>query len=225
MKTEEHSGGTVVITGGAGGLGQALKAEFETAGWQVFAPGRDELDVTDSAGVAGWFDQLPALDLLINNAGVIEDRLLLQMTGEEFDRVLEVNLNGAFRCCRAAIKRMVKQRCGHIINVGSFSAMSGPAGQANYAAAKAGLIGLTQSLAEEYGPRNVRVNCVLPGLLETRMTRKLLENDEARAVAIHAHALRRFNTVSDAARFMRFLHTMEHVSGQVIQLDSRISRW
>lgn len=225
MKTEEHAAGTVVITGGAGGLGRALKAEFESAGWRVFAPGREELDVTDSARVARWFDQVPALDLLIHNAGTIEDRLMLQMTAEAFDRVLEVNLGGAFRCCRAAIKRMAKQRHGHVIHVGSFSALSGPAGQANYAAAKAGLIGLTQSLAMEYGARNVRVNCVLPGLLETRMTRKLLENDEARASAIHAHALRRFNTVADAARFMRFLHTMEHVSGQVFQLDSRISRW
>ena len=101
------------------------------------------------------------------------------MSPDDFSAVLDVNLSGAFRVARAALKIMSRQRGGHIVFIGSFSALSGPAGQPNYAAAKAGLIGLTQSLAREYGARNIRVNCVLPGFLETRMTARL--GDELRA--------------------------------------------
>ena len=111
------------------------------------------------------------------------------------------------------------------MNIGSYSALSGPAGQANYAAAKAGLIGLTQSIAKEYGARNVRANCVLPGFLETKMTRHLLANDEWREELTKTHALGRLNTPQDAARFIVFLHSMQNVSGQVFQLDSRVRRW
>ena len=131
-----------------------------------------------------------------------------------------VNLDGAFRCCRAALKLMVKQRAGHIVNIGSFSALSGPVGQANYASAKAGLIGLTQSLALEYGNRNVRCNCVLPGFLETKMTRGVLEKHRPQVLA--AHSLGRLNTPADAARFIVQLDGFAHVSGQVFQLDSRV---
>jgi 3-oxoacyl-[acyl-carrier protein] reductase len=119
---------------------------------------------------------------------------------------------------------MAKHRRGHIIFIGSNSARWGTAGQANYAAAKAGLIGLTHSLAKEYGARNVRVNCILPGLLETKMTAHLSKEilDQVRA----AHALRRFNTCAEAAKFIAFLHRdLPHTSGQVFQLDSRVNRW
>jgi 3-oxoacyl-[acyl-carrier protein] reductase len=150
---------------------------------------------------------------------------MVKMSEEDFDHVLDVNLKGAFLVSQAAVKLMAKQRHGHIVNVGSYSALSGPAGQANYAAAKAGLIGLTQSLAQEYGARNVRVNCVLPGFLETKMTRHLLEDAVFREGLMNAHALGRLNTPQDAARFIALLHTMESISGQVFQLDSRVRRW
>lgn len=216
---------TALITGGEGDLAQSIRAELEAAGFEVVAPGRAELDVTSKASITSFFVGLKQIDLLVNNAGVCRDASMLKMSDEDFDHVLDVNLKGAFLVSQAAVKLMTKQRRGHIVNIGSYSALSGPAGQANYAAAKAGLIGLTQSMAQEYGARNVRVNCVLPGFLETRMTRHLLEDAVFRTGLMDAHALGRLNTSQDAARFITFLHTMENVSGQVFQLDSRVRRW
>ncbi len=138
--------------------------------------------------------------------------------------MLDVNLKGAFRVSDHALRVMAKHRRGHLVFIGSNSARWGNAGQANYAAAKAGLIGLTYSLAKEYGSRNVRVNCILPGLLETKMTAHLSKEilDTVRA----AHALRRFNTCAQVAKFVAFLHRdLPHTSGQLFQLDSRVNRW
>ncbi len=216
---------SAVITGGAGDLAQAIAAELQSAGYAVLTPGREELDVTSSDSVRRYFAALPGLDLLINNAGVCRDVSLAKMTEAEFDHVIDVNLKGAFLVSQAAVKLMSKQRHGHIVNIGSYSALSGPAGQANYAAAKAGLIGLTQSIAKEYGARNVRANCVLPGFLETKMTRHLLEDAAWRESLLSQHALGRVNTAQDVARFVVFLQGLENVSGQVFQLDSRVRRW
>ncbi|MFC5455614.1 SDR family NAD(P)-dependent oxidoreductase [Prosthecobacter fluviatilis] len=215
---------TAVITGGAGGLAQAIAAELLSAGFIVLAPGRAELDVSSACSVRAFFTALPALDLLINNAGVFRDGPVLKMTEADFDHVVDVNLKGAFLTTQAAVKLMSKQRRGHIINIGSYSALSGPAGQANYAASKAGLIGLTQSTAKEYGARNIRANCILPGFLETKMTRHLLEDAAWKENLLSAHALGRLNSPQDAARFIAFLHSMENISGQVFQLDSRVRR-
>lgn len=212
-----------LITGGTGDLARSIRAELESQGWIVHAPSHQQMDVTDKAQVQRVIGALDRLDLLIHNAGMTRDALLIKMTGIEFSEVLAVHLKGAFLCSQAALKLMVKQRQGHIIHIGSFSALSGPAGQANYAAAKAGLIGLTQSLAAEYGARGIRANCVLPGFLDTKMTRHLLEEDSQRVFS--AHTLGLLNTVQDAARFIAFLPTLPAVSGQVFQLDSRISRW
>ncbi len=223
MSEPDHK--TAVITGGAGTLAQAIVERLRSDGWQAHAPGRDELDVTSSAQVRAYFAALPRVDLLICQAGVIEDASLATMMPESFERVLDVNLKGAFRCTREWLWLMAKQRRGHLITVGSFAALRGTAGQASYAAAKAGLIGLTKATALEYGARGLRANCVLPGLLETRMTAALLSNPARRRELEEQHALRRFNTVGDAARFIVFLDSMHHVSGQVFQLDSRLGRW
>ena len=214
-----------LITGGEGDLARSVRAELESQGWVVHAPSHGEMDVTDKAQVQAVTSALPRLDLLVHNAGITRDRRMMNMTEAEFAEVLEVNLKGAFLCSQAALKLMAKQRAGHILHIGSFSALSGPVGQANYAAAKAGLIGLTQSIAAEYGSRGVRANCVLPGFLDTKMTRHLLADDGHRSRVLSAHTLGRLNTATDAARFIAFLHSMEHVSGQVFQLDSRISKW
>ena len=216
---------TAVITGGAGTLAQALAEQLTRNGWQVHAPDRVELDVTASDQVRAYFAALPRVDLLVCQAGLIEDAALAAMEPESFARVLDVNLKGAFRCAREWLWLMAKQRRGHLITVGSFAALRGTAGQANYAAAKAGLIGLTKSAALEYGARGLRANCVLPGLLETRMTAALLSDPAKRRELEEQHTLRRFNTVEDAARFIVFLDSMSHVSGQVFQLDSRVARW
>ncbi|MES2598876.1 MAG: SDR family oxidoreductase [Verrucomicrobiota bacterium] len=214
-----------LITGGGGDLAKAIRAELEAQGWVVHAPSHGEMDVTDKVQVQSVISALPRLDLLVHNAGITRDRRMVNMSEEEFAEVLEVNLKGAFLCTQAALRLMVKQRAGHIVNIGSFSALSGPIGQTNYAAAKAGLIGLTQSTAAEYGARGVRANCVLPGFLDTKMTRHLLEDEGHRARILSAHTLGKLNTAEDAARFIAFLHGMENVSGQVFQLDSRISKW
>lgn len=216
---------TALITGGGGALADALRIELETHGWQVYAPSHAELDVTAKDQVQASFAKLDRLDLLVHNAGITRDGVLSRMEAEDFDPVLHVHLKGGFLCSQAALKIMTKARQGHIVHIGSFSALNPPIGQANYAAAKAALIGLTQSIAKEYGPRNIRANCVLPGFLDTPMTQKLLVNETHRERIVSAHALGRLNTCSDAARFIHFLHTMENISGQVFQLDSRISSW
>ncbi len=214
-----------LITGGSGDLAQAIRAELEAQGWVVRASSHHEMDVTDKAQVQRVFGALERLDLLIHNAGITRDALLIKMTEADFSDVLNVHLKGAFLCSQAALKIMVKQRQGHLIHLGSYSALSGPSGQANYAAAKAGLIALTQSLAAEYGARGIRANCVLPGFLDTKMTRHLLDDETHRQRVLAAHTLGQLSTAQDSARFIAFLHTMPHVSGQVFQLDSRISRW
>jgi 3-oxoacyl-[acyl-carrier protein] reductase len=214
-----------LITGGGGDLAQATKHELEAQGWLVIAPAHAQMDVTDKAQVQSVFGSLERLDLLIHNAGFTRDALMLKMSESDFHEVLTVHLKGAFLTSQAALKLMVKQRAGHIIHIGSYSALSGPAGQTNYAAAKAGVIGLTQSLAAEYGPRGIRANCVLPGFLETRVTRHLLEDETQRRRILSEHALGHLNTPQDAARFIAFLHHLPAISGQVFQLDSRISRW
>lgn len=240
MNSSETSSRVVLITGAAGGLGRGLVSEFSAQGWRVAAafhrataqPETETiwplaLDVTNRAQVSTVVENILArwgrIDALINNAGVTADRLLLQMDEADLVRVLDVNLKGAFLCAQAVIRPMMKQRDGHIINLTSFSAKHGPAGQCNYSAAKAGLIGLTESLAKEVGSRNVRVNAILPGVLPTPMTAKLGEETLRDFAA--ANALCRLNDVAEVARFIAFLATTRNISGQLFQLDSRVAPW
>jgi NAD(P)-dependent dehydrogenase (short-subunit alcohol dehydrogenase family) len=213
----------VLISGGKGGLATALKREFGKKGAVVDAPGRGEMDVRDEKQVQAYFSRMERLDVLIANAGLTRDGAVTGLKDESFSDVMETNLRGAFFCARAALKLMIAQRSGHILFIGSRAARRGTAGQSIYAAAKAGLVGLAQSLAREYGARNVRCNVVLPGFLETPMTEPLVSarREEIR----NEHALGRFNTVESAARFIAFLAELDHVSGQVFTLDSRLDRW
>ena len=230
----------VLITGASGGLGRALVAEFLAQGWGVAAGYHSEnvhqagdfllplpLDVTSreavQSGVAQVLSRWPRLDFLINNAGNTADNLSWQLTDEDWQRVLDVHLKGAFLCAQAALRPMLKQRDGHILNLASFSARTGNRGQANYAAAKAALIGLTASLAKEVGSRNVRVNALLPGVLPTPMTAGLTPK-QLEAFA-EANALGRLNELGEVARFAAFLAGTRNISGQCFQLDSRIARW
>jgi 3-oxoacyl-[acyl-carrier protein] reductase len=214
-----------LISGGTGALGREIAAQLRQQGWQVHALGRLDMDLRDEAAVASQVEALPRLDLLVHCAGVLRDAPLQRMSDAQFDEVLAVHLDGAARLMRAALKKMLPQRSGHLLAVASWAARHGRAGQANYAAAKAGLIGLMQSLALEYGKRGIRSNSVLPGFLETPMTQNLLQDKATRAALLDQHALGRFNTVQDAARFVVFLQSMAHVSGQVFSLDSRVARW
>jgi NAD(P)-dependent dehydrogenase (short-subunit alcohol dehydrogenase family) len=211
----------ILISGGEGDLARALQKEFPLD--IVHAPGRKEMDVREEAQVDAYFSRLERLDVLIANAGLTRDGAVTGLAPDDFNEAVNANLRGAFLCSRAALKFMVRQRSGHIVLIGSRAARYGTRGQSAYAAAKAGLVGLAQSVAKEYGARNIRCNVVLPGFLETRMTAGLSaqRRDEVRA----DHALGRFNTVGNAARFIAFLARLDHVSGQVFSLDSRPDRW
>jgi 3-oxoacyl-[acyl-carrier protein] reductase len=210
---------TVVVTGGKGELAQACASVFASGGWQVEAPSRTTLDVASPASIQDYFSGLSRLDFLLCNAGMIEDRLVAQLSSAAWDRVLTVNLRGAALCGAAAYPLLQKSR-GQIVFVGSFVSLIGAMGQSNYAAAKAGLIGLCQSLAQEGGPDHIRSNVVLPGYLPTKFNRHLpasvVEEIKAR------HVLQRFNTLPEAAQFIFALAQLNHISGQVFQLDSRL---
>lgn len=212
-----------LITGGHGCLAQALASVLTAEGWQVHAPGKADFDVRAPSSIAAWFGGRQRLDLLVNNAGLRRDALFSKLTETDWTGVLDTNLRGAWRCCQAAMPVMNRQGCGHIVNIGSFSARHGLAGQAAYGAAKAGLLALTQSLAAECGPDNIRVNAVLPGWMPTPFNADL---PAAVHEAVRArHHLHRFNTPEHTARFILALHGMAHTSGQVFQLDSRPGSW
>ncbi len=230
----------VLITGAAGGLGRALVEAFAQAGWRVAAGWHRKrpeplgpniqaisLDVTQpqapAAAVAAILERWQRLDVLVNNAGVASDDVVPRLSVAAWERVVEVNLTGAFRCARAALRPMLQQRDGHIINLTSYGGRVGRAGQSNYAASKAGLFGLTQSLAREVGSRNVRVNAVSPGFLRTALVGNLTEEQLGRHAA--ENALGRLNDPAEVARFIVFLSGLQNVSGQIFQLDSRITRW
>ena len=211
----------IVVTGGAGDLARAIVAAL--SGDTIYAPPRAELDVRDETQVDAFFAKLPRVDVLIANAGLTRDGALANLGMADVNEVIAANLRGAFLCTRAAIKLMMKQRSGHIVLIGSRAAKHGTRGQSAYAAAKAGLVGLGQSIAKEYGSRNVRCNIVLPGFLETKFTAQVTEK---RLAEIRGeHVLGRFNTPENAARAIAFIARLDHVSGQVFTLDSRMDRW
>jgi 3-oxoacyl-[acyl-carrier protein] reductase len=210
----------IIITGGNGGLARAIAARFADGGWRVDAPGRAVLDVTDTEAVRSYFANR-APDLLVCNAGVTRDMPLARLAASDWQNVMDVNFHGARRCAAACLAAMVARGGGHVVFLSSFSALHPPAGQAAYAVAKAALIGLAQELASEVGGHGIRVNVVLPGFLETPMTREV--STARRAEILAAHTLGRFNTPKAVAAFLWHLHhDLPHTSGQVFQLDSRV---
>ncbi|MES2437701.1 MAG: SDR family NAD(P)-dependent oxidoreductase [Verrucomicrobiota bacterium] len=211
----------LVITGGSGGLGRALTGAFSDACWKVTAPGHAELDVSSPASIRRGLPPSP-VDLLVCTAGITRDAPLGRLEEEEWDEVLAVNYQGAADCAAAVLPGMMGRGCGHVVFISSHSALHPPVGQVAYAAAKAALLGLTRSLAVEYGRHGIRVNAVLPGFLETPMTAGLSARRKAEVLA--AHSLGGFNTPPSVAKFIRHLHEeLPHTSGQVFQLDSRVS--
>jgi 3-oxoacyl-[acyl-carrier protein] reductase len=208
-----------VITGGTGSLGRALACALQDPCWTLAAPGSHELDVRDPAAIERFFNARP-VDLLVCAAGITRDAPFAKLSENAWNETWAVNFTGAAACAHAVLPGMIERGCGHIIFISSFSALHPPPGQAAYATAKAALLGLTRDLAGRHGPSNIRVNAILPGFLESRMTEAV--SDSRRAEVLAAHTLGRFNTCDRVAAFIRFLHhELPHTSGQLFQLDSR----
>ncbi|MBI4880799.1 MAG: 3-oxoacyl-[acyl-carrier-protein] reductase [Planctomycetes bacterium] len=238
------SGKTALVTGAARGIGRAIALRLAQAGADValvdldadmcgpaaesirelgrraVALGADVADFAQaSAAAERALAELGRLDILVNNAGITRDGLFLRMAEQDFDRVVAVNLKGCFNFCRALARSMTKARSGRIINVASVIGITGNAGQANYAAAKAGLLGLTKSLAKEFGARNITVNAVAPGFIMTDMTEAL--PDEVKEESRKAIPLGRFGTPEDVAGAVLFLASDlgAYVTGHVLLAD------
>ena len=248
MSTDKNTSdipATALVTGASRGIGRAIALALAARGLNVYityASKADEanavvadikaaggtatafkLNVSDSQAIADFFSaeikDKVRLSALINNAGITKDGFLIRMKDEDFDNVLSVNLRGAFLCAREAAKIMSRQREGRIINITSVVGQMGNAGQANYCAAKAGLIGLTKSLAKELSSRNITVNAVAPGFIETDMTAALPA--EAREAYAKAIPLGRFGTAEDVAEAVAFLASpgAAYITGQVIAVN------
>jgi 3-oxoacyl-[acyl-carrier protein] reductase len=238
------SGKTAVVTGAGRGIGQAialklaeagadiavveLKEEFATETVEkVTALGRKSkvyaVDVSDFAAVhdmmAGAHADFEHIDILVNNAGITKDTLLMRMGEEDWDAVLRINLKGAFNCTHAVTKIMMKQRAGRIVNIASIIGLIGNAGQANYAASKAGMIGLTKSTAKELAGRGININAIAPGFIQTKMTEVLSE--EVTAKMLELIPKKTLGLPEDVADCVLFLSSelSSYITGQVIVVD------
>ncbi|ASQ91549.1 3-oxoacyl-ACP reductase [Prosthecochloris sp. GSB1] len=237
-------GKTAVVTGAARGIGQAIAVDLATKGadivicdlekeWleetrqAVKKSGRKvvckELDVTSHDGAQSVFQEIAAecdaIDVLVNNAGITRDGLLMRMSETDWDAVLAVNLKGTFNCTKAVTRAMMKQRSGAIVNIASIIGITGNAGQANYGASKAGVIAFTKSVAKELASRNIRVNAVAPGFITSKMTDALSE--DVRNNMLGAIPLKRFGNPEDVASTVSFLASdmAAYITGEVINIS------
>ncbi|MFH1459308.1 MAG: 3-oxoacyl-[acyl-carrier-protein] reductase [Candidatus Omnitrophota bacterium] len=241
MKLE---GKVAVITGGAQGIGKQIaitlakegancvicdvnEEELQKAATEIQTQGVKclpvVLNVTNLSQceqmVNKIIDKFKKIDILINNAGITRDGLFIRMREEDWDSVIAVNLKGTFNCTKATVKVMLKQRAGSIVNVASIIGLMGNMGQANYAASKAGIIGLTKSVAKEVASRNINVNAIAPGFIETKMTQVLSE--DVKTAMLKQIPLNRFGNSEDVAKLVLFLVSDDasYITGQVIQID------
>jgi 3-oxoacyl-[acyl-carrier protein] reductase len=242
--TVRLEGKIVLVTGASRGIGRVIAETLAAAGATVVVGARDAtrlddvvravaaaggraeavaLDVADKASVeaamGGLLGRHGRLDVLVNNAGITRDNLVLRMKAEEWGEVLATNLTGAFFCTQLALKPMLRQRSGRIVNVTSVVGLTGNAGQANYAASKAGLVGLTKSVAREVASRGITVNAVAPGFIETDMTAAMTE--KAKEAVLSAIPLGRVGEAHDVAAAVAFLASDEagYITGQVLAVD------
>ncbi|MHA4906157.1 3-oxoacyl-[acyl-carrier-protein] reductase [Streptococcus constellatus] len=214
--------GANIILNGRREIGEELISEFSDYGVQVIPISGDVSDSTDAKRmVEEAIEKLGSVDILVNNAGITKDKLMLKLTEEDFEQVLKVNLVGAFNMTQAVLKPMTKARQGAIINVSSVVGLIGNVGQANYAASKAGLIGFTKSVAREVAARNVRVNAIAPGMIESDMTDVL--SDKVKETTLAQIPMKRFGNTSEVAEVATFLARQEYLTGQVIAIDGGLA--
>jgi 3-oxoacyl-[acyl-carrier protein] reductase len=230
-----------LVTGSTRGIGRAIAATLGECGARVAVVGRDKAkaedvareldggargfacDVSDTAAVAKLVSDVEAafgsLDILVNNAGITRDNIVMRIRDDDWNAVIDANLRGAFATIRAASRGMMKRRWGRIVNIASVVGLTGNKGQANYAASKAGLIGLTKSVAKELGSRNILVNAVAPGFIDTEMTTAM--TPEARNALIGMIPLERLGSPADVASAVAFLASdhAAYITGQVIVVD------
>ena len=234
-----------IVTGGAQGIGYAIVEIFARRGANILIADvmKDKaeaaakeitektgqkvravfVNVTDQASTKGMVDtaveEFGKVDILVNNAGITRDNLIMRLTEDDWDSVLDINLKGAFNCSQAIVRQMMKQRYGRIINVSSVSGVVGQAGQTNYSSSKAGLLGFTKALAKEVGSRNITVNAVAPGFVETRLTVDLPQ--ELKDFSIKLTPMGRFGKPEDIAYAVAFLASEEasFITGATLQVD------
>ena len=233
-----------IVTGASQGIGETIAVEMAKSGANVFclARNKDALDSTinkiisngDKASayscdildnkqfnaiVTDIFKEYGSIDILVNNAGITNDTLLMRMSDDQWDSVLDINLKGSFTCTRSVIKYMMKKKSGRIINITSIVGLTGNAGQANYAASKAGLIGMTKSIAKEVASRGITANCVAPGWIETAMTEQL--SDDVKNKFLSQIPTGKIGYPRDIANTVIFLASKEaeYITGQTITVD------
>ena len=226
-----------VVTGGAKGIGLAISEKLAEVGATVYALGRSanieldtkyniiykQCDVSDLESVANTLTEIHkesgTIDILVNNAGITKDNLLLRMSEKDFDDVINVNLKSVFNLTKNVFKPMMKQRFGRIVNISSVVGLIGNAGQSNYAASKAGIIGFTKATAKEFSSRNINVNAVAPGFIETEMTAEL--NEKQKEALLQNIPLKRMGKAEDIANLVKFLCSdkADYITGQVISVD------
>ncbi|ADL42666.1 3-oxoacyl-(acyl-carrier-protein) reductase [Caldicellulosiruptor obsidiansis OB47] len=220
LKFAQNGANVIINYSSSQSQAENLKEEIEKIGTKAMII---KCDVSNSDEVNQMFSQIEKefgrLDILVNNAGITKDGLILRMNEEDFDKVIAINLKGAFLCAKAAAKMMVKQRFGNIINISSVVGITGNIGQANYAASKAGIIGLTKSLAKELASRNIRVNAIAPGFIKTDMTEVL--SDKVKETMLSSIPLGRFGEADEVANVALFLASSlsSYITGQVIVVD------
>jgi 3-oxoacyl-[acyl-carrier protein] reductase len=222
-------GKLALVTGASRGIGHAIAEELRKHGAQVVGTSTTEggaeringrvLDVRNAEQCDALIKELGDVAILVNNAGITRDNLALRMKDAEFDEVIETNLRAVFRLSRAVMRAMMKARWGRIINITSVVGASGNPGQSNYAAAKAGVVGMTRSLARELGSRNITVNCVAPGFIDTDMTRAL--SDEQKKALLGQIPLGRLGTPQDVAAAVAYLASPagDYVTGAVLHVN------